>query len=396
MDQLNRIKQFFNASQIQHTFTNIRKNLKYQILTGIFFIIFSTIFIWTSLNNTVTKLDKNLFSLSSERISQFSKGDTINKEDHRRKISFAAEVIWSFRKSMLFFGISFSLIVVLLLLVFQLFLSAISFTTQTVFFFRGIDEKAESVPRTKKAIKYLFVFGALLTTVGLIIMFANFRKFNLKIHGPLVLWAVSFIFLLYYSISFIEVYRSIRSNIGEKTRQYILLKGSEHALTGIIALWFLIYTANFLPQYAFDRLNMVQIEVVGVAAKQATLSFTQSERQKAINAVSEGLDVLNFYTLREKISGMIKPMVSHSIKIALLAWYVFLAVPFCGLRFRRPHLSFWIGGGLLGLFMFLFNLITENLLIDYINQTDIKFLLALTGVGVGFYLAFLIRPLMHE
>lgn len=376
---------WFNSPDLREIWMPTLKSLC-SVLIKMIIIAVCVTFLLIHFSSRETPMDNALNSWASEIFIDNSK---VQSSAYNIRIEFVADMIFYFKKRMNLFAIHFVLYGFIFMLVINLSLSAIDMVTQTVLLKRGIKINELTIPKLARSRNSIIISGAIAISLLIILIY-------LKVSIAITLWTTFAAFLIFISIIAIKINQGLHEKIGDKIRKYMILEGAKHFLSGIFALWFIIIMFSFFSNFIIENLTSLRFNIQEYAVLKASLNLPEADQQKALNAVYTGLTRLDHNSIQELINKILPPLRFHLIRIILLALYMIYAAPFCALRYRRPHLAFWVGGGLLAICFFIFNLSFEKLLGDYTYHADIKFLLALTGVGLGFYIAYLLDPIFSK
>lgn len=208
------------------------------------------------------------------------------------------------------------------------------------------------------------------------------------------LWSACLPYLAWYAIAAIRTYRNFRTSGNGGTRQYFLVSGGITALQIIIAGVLLNEALTLLPRVLSDVVGGYRDTVVHYSRQRAEMLLEPMDRVAALDIIERQLLAPSDISAVWQI--LVEPLRVHIAILLLLASYVFLAAPLCAFRYpKHPHRMFFGYGTLATAGGFVINFALRRTYGGILDSELARYMLALVGTGVGFYLGLLLSPLQR-
>lgn len=283
---------------------------------------------------------------------------------------------------------------------FSMVIGLLNLLTQFVLYRFGIKPWRGTSVKTALFEKNSIIFGVFSVIVIGIIMWISWVVYGKKIldYPGVWLWLATAPFLLWVSHQSINRYINFRATSPGGAQKYMIVNGALTSLSCLVFMWFLVLLPNnFLPTLLNIRDSEIKKDVTQYAELQLGGSLELEVGTSPKKQIGSCLDIAVTTNIFDKHQTSFEAFKWHSIKIGYLAWYVILAAPMCAFQYRRrPHHAFYIYGALAALIAMAFEAISDLFVRDIKLQKNMQFLIALTSVGVGYYVSLLFDILLKH
>lgn len=206
------------------------------------------------------------------------------------------------------------------------------------------------------------------------------------------LWSACLPYLAWDGIAAIRTYRNFRASGNGGTRQYFLVNGGITALQIIIAGVLLNEALSLLPRVLSDVVGGYRDTVVHYSRQRAEMLLEPIDRVAALDIIERQL--LAPSDISAVWQTLVEPLRAHIAILMLLASYVFLAGPLCAFRYPKHPYRMFFGYGILATAgSYVINYALRRTHGGVLDSELARYMLALVGTGVGFYLGLLLSSL---